>query len=116
MVRDGHTLAPLHRIEEPGWRPGGAAFSPDGRYLAVLSTPSVGTERWRRGRLVLWRTAGWVEVASVPARRAIEVPMAWSHDGRTLAVGGYGRGEEAFEVPPPALFSLQDLGLTGGEP
>jgi WD40 repeat protein len=75
-----------------GWRLEDAAFSPDGKVLASLGGDS---------RLRLWDTADGKELQStrLESLSLLSPAVAFSGDGKLLAVGGYYRGVvQVYEV------------------
>jgi WD40 repeat protein len=88
------------------------AFSPDGRTLAGAGsdTPSPGMQAIGNGRVTLWdvSTGEILRTLEGPTENAFEV--AFSPDGRTIAVGG--RGLEKMNQPrfsglPPSQKSSE---------
>jgi RNA polymerase sigma factor (sigma-70 family) len=59
----------------------GLAYSPDGRFLAGVL--------WEEGKVVLWDTTTWKKADEFTDRNFGPRCVAFSPDGRRLAVGGY---------------------------
>lgn len=70
------------------------AYSPDGAYLAVGSeaSPAAGY----RGRIIIWETAGWTEVAELRHRDGYVRELEYSADGSHLAALAFSGGGRGF--------------------
>jgi WD40 repeat protein len=96
-VASGHLLATFRGVLKDD---GVAAWSPAGAHLAVagrdgairiweVPCTSGSLRRWFRLLLEEWRSPALVVPAAVTEMQAAD--LAWSHDGRHLAIGGYNR-------------------------
>ena len=78
LLWDTKGYASLGRLDGGG-AASGAAFSPDGQTLAVAGEHST----------VLWDVAGKSRKRSLPGHQGQVLGLAYSHDGRLLASGGW---------------------------
>jgi WD40 repeat protein len=102
-VWEVETTRPLHTF--PGWN-GGLAFSPDGRLLAAVNGAE-GKHLLGKGRLRLWDLRRGVEwpVAFQDARAGEGKAVAFSPDGRIVAVGGSNSAVTLWDVATGAVLT-----------
>ncbi|HET7034602.1 MAG TPA: S9 family peptidase [Thermomicrobiaceae bacterium] len=101
------TLPEARRISPEGMHAGTFSWAPDGTRLAVTSTPSPKAHYVFSPELVLITTSG--EVTNLGRFEGLMSAPEFSPDGKTLAF-------IAAEQVIPALFSLQTMPVSGGEP
>jgi DNA-binding SARP family transcriptional activator/WD40 repeat protein len=95
-------LSGSHRLDRPFTAGTGFpqwpwfAISPDGRMLAVISSP--GADFGRRGTIALVDTADARVVRRIRYTNGTPQPLAFSPDSRTLAVGSYNADENRTDV------------------
>jgi hypothetical protein len=82
------------------------AFSPDGRWLAVPLSPLLGpADGGPRSRVVIVETATGAEVRRLAGAYGPATPIAWSPDGRWLALATR-RGLQLWDAEHDAVRSL----------
>ncbi len=110
VIRDSRNGAVVEELATDGDSAHGVAFSPDGRYLAVVESSHAVT---------LWEVDGWKRLLCSEKARAYSGALAFSPDGKTLAFGAGGTVRlwplSKDEVPPeePGGGGSMDLSPDG---
>jgi WD40 repeat protein len=103
-VWDAATGKELHKLRAEGTTGATvAAFSPDGKQLAVVNAG---------GGVVLWDPAAGKELRRLAGRRNLNAFVAFSPDGKTLAAGSLDGAVQAWEVAGGKRLGLYEVPRT----